>query len=162
MNGVFVWSEDGSTTKDKVWAFEVDYWLRSNQAATVSLSDKVKRDDSDSAETGLGSYVSNKDITIKLVANNTVYSVVPDSSSTADGYKLTLKNEAGNADATISLAANTATLVKMFVYLDGKNITNATFPTDSTFKMNVQFKNSTDLTSMKAAEATNGRTTPTA
>lgn len=158
--GVFSYGEaETDKTGDGVWCFEVDYWLRSNVANNVSLSVPAMRGDA-ASEYGLGSWISDKTITVKIVDGATVYTAVPAETTTningADVYALTLKDEAGESAATIALTANTAKLVKMYVYMDGAGITNATFANTSAngaMSMNVQFVGDATLTAMAVNES---------
>lgn len=169
--GVFTHGDHASTkTGDPVWCFEVDYWLRSNQALNVGLSEATARDDSSSGEDGLGSWVSDKNITVAIVdaTDGAVYYGIPGTAGTDGNFPLTLKDGTGTSASikTISLTANTAKLIKMYVYLDGSALTNEDMIyTSKNFTMNVQFTAMTaadgttakDLSSLVVAEADNGR-----
>ncbi len=134
-----------------------------------------------SAEKGLGSYIqynsnpSSKDmVTIKVVeytpgqtvtkADGTTQTITADTTGTVHSVKignltsnkglLTLRNEADTEDQGISLTANQYKLVKVYVYMDGSNLTNADFLNAvTTFSLNLQFKHSTTLVDMQPTQS---------
>ena len=144
--GVWVFSDNAtSKTGASVWAYEVDFWLRTNVAGTASLTTAKDRDGGQYKEAGLGSYITDNRTTIKLVYDGEAHNVTL--GTVSDGkYPLT-------ADA-ISLTVNQPKLIKMFVYLDGTNLTNADFKnTVDNFTMNVQFEHSATLNDLDGAQA---------
>lgn len=143
--GVWVFSDnETSKTGASVWAYEIDYWLRTNVGGNVVLADNnTPRDNAGAHEDGLGSYITDNRTTIKIVDANDVINV----NIGTDG-KLSLAK-------SIALTANTPKMLKMFVYLDGSNIKNADFTNEvKAFEMNVQFKlDNADLNDLDGAQA---------
>ena len=165
--GLWVYTDkDDTSTGDAVWAYEVDYWLRTNVAGDITLTEPELRGDS-ASELGLGSWISNNKVTVKLVdvAAKTVYTLkLADTADTDGHYALTLcatgdDGTAGDA-ASIALAKDTAKLLKMYVYMDGVTLKNSDFLNEEgTCDLNVQFKHSVDLKAMEVAEVNYNRDT---
>lgn len=174
--GVWVYT-DGSaaaagTYDAHIYAFEVDYWLRTNATdSTVSLSTAVSRaedaTDTIAGETGLGSFITDeKNVTILIQDGTSWY--LAKRGAVADGkYPLTLVSctidattgvITEGAAASIALVKDTAKLLKMFVFMDGTTLTNAdALLTETEFTMNIQFSSSATLVSMDVEMANHGR-----
>ena len=171
LGGVIGWGpkdiEGGKITganRDQVYAFEVDFYVRTNYDQTPKLTlvrdNGTKRDNSTNAQKGLGSYITTTALTLVLIDNDThqTYYLVPDASATDGKYLLTLKADLTATDnATIELTPNREKLLKLFVYEDGGQ-NNAITLHDAKFDMNIQFMLDGDpITSMNRIENGNGR-----
>lgn len=148
----------------KAYGYYVDFWVRSNVGGDLTLSATKKR--STNGEQGLGSYfesngqtgpdkvlatnlfVAFKDITpdiagaTKAVGTHTV-AVTHTAGTPGDAidgkYKTTFES-----GTIVNLTPNSAKLIRMYVYLEGKNVTNASASLDGTDntiggKLNIQF-----------------------
>ncbi len=156
MGGLYAFTDNASSvTGENVWAYEVDYWLRTNVEGPIGLTLAAKRGDSNSEE-GAGSFISNNKITVKFVLytptvaeNGTVtlgtptkeFDVTKTLNETSHNYDLTLKG-VGDSSSTFQAQPGTKYLMKMYVYFDGAASTNANLAgSTETCLLNVQFKN---------------------
>lgn len=156
-------------TSTDIWCFEIDFFLRTNVAGNITLGAAENRDTNTptgSAEGGLGSTIKYADttiaknqVTIKLVEYTPVQDGV-DEASAAVNHNVaigTLTNGEGTLTlegGAIELAANQYKLVKIYVYMDGANMTNADFinNANTAFTLNFQFDSDQTLRDMHATQ----------
>lgn len=162
---------------ERIYAFEVDFWLRTNATgSTVSLSEAVSRTedaaDEHAGEIGLGSFISDeKNVTILFQDGEDWYMAQRGTPTTTapDKYPLSLVSctitETGvitvdaSPETSIELTANTAKEIKMFVFMDGVALTNKdALLSIAEMKMNIQFTSSATLTSEDVEMNGHGRT----
>lgn len=131
-------------SNNNVWAYRIDFFMRSNVDGTVSLSTAAARG---AGEDGLGS------------------TITPDSNVTvafSDGTNFVVAGE-GSGSGTLSaevttLTANVVKCVSMYIYVDGVSLTNADmFTSDYAVAINVQFKHSATLDPLDITGSGNGR-----
>lgn len=154
--------------RSQIYAFEIDFWVRTNynKQASVPLTlvrdNGTRRDNATEGQTGWGSFISTKALTLALIDtdDNSVYYLVPDNQTNASGvYLLNIKDgpTMDNATKTISLEPNKGKLLKLLVYENGGSGDAITLD-DQNFSMNVQFQlDGIELTSLTAPEEKNGR-----
>ena len=128
----------------KVYGYYVDFWLRSNIGGTVTLSTATKR--STAGDTGGGTVFTT---TNKVLAENIALAVQPNPTATTPGAITAMTRGAATGTYTtaftgnvVTLTANTAQLVRVYVYLDGKNVTNAAASLEDALvngALNIQF-----------------------
>lgn len=118
-----------------VFAYRVDFFMRSNVAGTVSLGAAADRGAGDSS--GAGSTITeDSNITIAFYQGATELLTL-DADATAGG---TLEGE------VIELTENTPELISMYIFVDGETLTNAELLTeDLDVDINIQFTHSETL-----------------
>ena len=143
LKGIYTYTSDGT-----IWAVRVDFWVRSNVAGTVSLSDIAARG---TGETGLGSTLDNDKVTVAFLPQGGMIK-----KATLAGDKLTCAD-------IVTLTANTPHKLRMYVYLDGTNITNADMANaDAAVNLTVQFSHGQTLVNSMGVTGTgNARVTST-
>ena len=152
-------SYQGNSTTN--YAVRVDYWVRSNVNGTLELQNAGKRDVSnETTPLGEGSYIQSDAFKTGGVYAGTkdavkvVFAVTPEGENATTTYteaENTLDAATGKVTLSAtnleSLTANTAYKVSMYVYLNGKVVTNAMAADDiENIAVNVQFNN-TGITS---------------
>jgi hypothetical protein len=154
---------DGATTP-KIYAYYVDFWIRSNVAGTVTLSTAAKR--STNGILGGGTVFTStnqvladnvsiafEDITTAASANGAATAATAGTPVASTGTTPTYST-AFTDDSVVVLTANTAKLIRMYVYLEGAAVTNASASTISgtpiTGTLNVQFATTGVTKSMDA------------
>ncbi len=183
-----------SDSNTYAYGYYVDYWIRTNENGTISLS--VADERSSSGETGLGSYLdvtetsgiaadalaANLQVGFRLLGSS---AATPKEGSVSGEYEYSdveVKSEilsttttnnvtqfakvpvqSDNTKYTLSgdlfeATANTAYLVRIYVWLEGENVTNAAASVDAAnlidATINLQFKNTAVTTSMDAVPTT--------
>lgn len=144
------------------YALRVDYWLRTNKAGTISLSEAAKRDNTNDTTTGGGTTItsdafkSTGDYSGQKDAVKLVFAITEDGANTTTWVETTNAEATGEGVVAVSgnlfeAAADKAYLVQMYVYLNGHVVTNqdADAAIDN-LAINVQFKNSAINTSNAA------------
>ena len=174
LGGVYAWVPQNVTSIDsnnrsQVYAFEIDFWVRTNydngttpQLTLIQDSGTARDSSTDSqSDPGLGSYITTTALQLALIDNQTTYFLKLGDNVGTDAdpkYPLSIVNKDGG-DATISLPANKAKLLKLLVYENGGDVGGIALE-DEDFNMNIQFKlDGVTLTSMDFPEEGNGRTT---
>lgn len=161
-------TDDVGAASETQYALKVVYWLRTNKAGNITLTTATDAargaDEKDAFRSGDGSYIS----TAHYGTNPTDYptnalkvafKVTPDGGSsswvadTAISYGTLADNKVPLSATIVSNAvANTAYKVEMYVYLDGKVVTNAMAEEAiSDIAVNVQFANSAITSSTAGA-----------
>ncbi len=122
-------------TAGNVFAYRVDFFMRSNVAGTVSLGAAADRGAGD--ESGAGSTITaDSNITIAFYQETTELLTL-DAEDTAGG---TLEGD------VITLTENTTELISMYIFVDGATLTNAELLTeDLDVDINIQFTHSETL-----------------
>lgn len=185
--GVYGWSESSTlAAADNFYAYQVNYWLRSNVTGDIVLSIAEKRANDGVAATttgvngveGEGSYIyiplTNQgaetadatarttekakidaylaNLKVRFIAGtgegvfatiDTTSGITSKTENSSTTYYLQYPLELADTVKITTLTANTAQLVKMYVYLDGETVTNADALLDDIqgVKMNIQFDN---------------------
>ncbi len=145
---------DGTAVTDNglyCYCYSIDFWLRTNAASgtKVTLGAAAVRG-GEFSETGLGSWITTNKVTVKISDGTALHDVKLTAGSASDvgegKFVMAFDGEDG-----ITLAANTAKKITVYVYMDGANFTNADFATTATdVAMNIQFV-SADITAANAA-----------
>lgn len=171
--GIWLYTDDADAlgtagTKDtSIYAIEIDIWLRTNATgSTVSLSTAVDRAADITAgrenpgATGLGSYITDEKNVTVLIQDGEDFYVCVRGTKAGDKYPLTLaaatiaedgKVTAGAA-ASIALTANTAKELKIFIFMNGAELTNAKALLETAvMDFNIQFSSSATLESEDVA-----------
>ncbi len=173
--GAVTQSGDGMGTlvgsDDKVYGYYVDLWIRSNVAGNISLSEA--KDRSSAGEEGEGTtFTANgetdadKTLADNIMIASSVLGSATEAGTAASGEATTITpftKAAGDTNysktftgtVVSNATANTAYLVRIYVYLDGANVTNAAASITGTTiggAINLQFTNSA-TTSMDATAA---------
>ena len=112
----------------KIYGYYVDFYLQSNNAGTVTLSTAVSR--SSNGETGGGSTFTATGTGLEsaqeTLAQNIKIAFQPGATGTITAMTTTGSGTTAAFTGNVAtLTANTAQLVRMYVYLDGANVTNA-------------------------------------
>jgi len=149
-----------NTNSASIYAFEIDYWLRTNKSsAMLELTSSGVKRDQNNMPTGGGSVLDIDGVSAIMIVSSATSGTVGGTAY----YKL-VRNSTDNglsmlevnADLTAKTGATTkyampqneAVEVRMFVYMDGTSITNKDAKQSlSQFTMNVQFTVG-DLTAM--------------
>lgn len=151
-----IYNDDSAS--DANYAFKVVYWLRTNEAGTISLCAATKRADGADATglaTGSGSTLtvtnSKKNGTADTATESTfastdfgvVFATYTDGASAAKEWNRATVAADGTLTGTVitDAVANTAYKVVMYVFLDGDVVTNAHASGDAEVAVNVQFDN---------------------
>ena len=113
----------------KVWAYRIDFFMRSNVTGTVSLSAAAERG---AGEAGLGSTITSGSKVTVAFSDGAHFVVATENSGTL------------SADDVTTLTANEIKCVSMYIYVNGANLTNADMADDFDVDINVQFKHSAD------------------
>ncbi len=151
-----------------IYGYYIDMWIRTNVAGDIALTEAVNRSGATTAEKGGGSVFTIKAAegstvdasALKTVAENMKVAARVLGSAAAGAESMTAATNdlvvfgvaAGTTDADKKLTcdkvftatANTAYLVRVYVYLEGENVTNAAASIDNgeiIGEINIQFKN---------------------
>ena len=116
---------DADATNDVVYGYYVDYWLRSNVDGDVTLGVAAKR--SSDGEMGGGTVLTSTD---NNILNNVKIAFQPGAAGDINLATATVTAGVSTAYTTpvtpvVTLVANTAQLVRMYVYYEGAALTNA-------------------------------------
>ena len=140
------------------YAFKVNYWLKTNKAGKISLSDAVNTAQNSglSTENGGGSVLTVNQTGAEGTTNLTpdkfsvVFKVTKDG-GTAEWKIATIDPTSGKMTCEIinEAAVDTAYKVEMYVFLDGTKVTNADADKTGAVSVNVQFVNSAVTNAMK-------------
>lgn len=136
-------------TAGTVWAFRVDYFLRTNVAGDIKLqTDGIDRGDTDgTGGVGAGTSISSGSkatVAFQVTPYNGTDGAAGTAGNLVKFYDGTATSPSWKTDAVIENAVvNQVYKVSMYVYFDGATMTNATMPTaDEAIALNVQFVNS--------------------
>jgi hypothetical protein len=140
LNGIYTYSANGS-----IYAVRVDFWLRSNEAGTITLSTAENRVEGEASTLGGGSTLTGEGITEDLSDKIKVAFL-------ADGnFVVATRANDGklSSDTICTLAEDTAEMVSMYFYMDGEVMDNEHFQNEvKNVVLNVQFAHSAELTPM--------------
>lgn len=154
-----------AASNGKIYGYYVDFYLQSNNAGTVTLSTAVSRSSAGTAgkgstftadSTGLASAQATlaKNIRIAFQPNPTAQTPGTITAATNGWTTGTTAAFTGNV---ATLSANTPQIVRMYVYLDGANVTNAAASLADGLvggALNIQFDMTTVGDSMDATSIT--------
>ena len=117
-----------------VWAYRVDFFMRTNTAGKISLSTAADRGAGD--ESGAGSTLTCDNPNVKVAFQVDGGSII----------SVTNTNGVLTADIIDSATVDKVYKVSMYVYLDGTSVTNANLDNTATsVTLNIQFKHSATL-----------------
>lgn len=129
---------------NKVWAYRIDFFMRSNVDGTVSLTTATDRG---AGEAGMGSTITSGSKVTVAFSDGAHFVVAEDGSG----------NGTLSAEVT-TLTANEVKCVSMYIYVNGVNLTNADMTNSiSNVSINVQFKHSETLIPLDISGNGNGR-----